>query len=121
MGRVGVGDAFRAGDAGGGDEEGEVFFLGGDFSDEFLERVFGRHIAGDGDDLAGEDGGIGSVCFGGIPEDFFAAACNVYFGSFRESQRTAGPERNIVDVPFAARTWVAIRPIPVPPPVTRQT
>jgi hypothetical protein len=78
----GVGDTFGTWDAGGGHEDGEVFLFGGDFFDEVFEGVFGGYVAGDGDDLARGGLGVRGVAFGGVFEDFLAAACDVYFGSF---------------------------------------
>lgn len=57
--------------------------------------------------------------FGGVLEDFHAAPSDVDFGSWRSVSW-----RVIIlsgDVPFAASVCVAIKPMPVPPPVTRQT
>lgn len=42
----GFGDALGAGDAGVGDEEVEVFFLGREVFDEFLELGLGCYVAG---------------------------------------------------------------------------
>jgi hypothetical protein len=78
----GVGDTFGTWDAGGGDEEGKVFLFGGDFFDEVIEGVFGGYVGGDGNDLAREGLGVRGVAFGSVFEDFLAAACDIYFGSF---------------------------------------
>lgn len=78
----GVGDSLGAGDAGGGDDEGEVFFLRGDFFDEGVEGVFGTDVGGDGDDFTGGEGGVRGVGFGGVVEGFGAAAGDEDSGSF---------------------------------------
>ncbi len=83
-GGSGVGDSFGARDTGGGDEEGEVAISRGDFLDEFFEGFFGGDIRADWDNLARGDFGIGAVLFGSVLEDFLAAACDVYFGTWSE-------------------------------------
>jgi hypothetical protein len=103
-GGLGVGDTFGPWNAGRCHEKGEVFFFGGDLVDEFFEGVFGGDVTGNWDNFTSGGFWIGSVAFGGILQNFFAPARDVYFGSFCGMlvQETDGEK--LVHLPLAART-----------------